>query len=143
MYQLILFLHIFSSILSIGPFFVLVPMTKKMRTAESIVLLEYLSLFTSAVRLVKHAGHVLVTTGVLLIWQSAWPWTASWVVMTIAVMISSVFFLARAFSPVIRKFHEQKLSREELVQKLHRSVWIYIALLMMMLWFMVAKPDIW
>ncbi|WP_211272848.1 hypothetical protein [Domibacillus antri] len=142
-YQLILYLHIFSAILSIGPFFVLVPMTKKMKTAENEVLLAYLSLFKSAVGLVKHAGHVLVTTGVLLIWQSAWSWTTSWVVMTIAVMAGSVFFLARAFSPVIRKFQEQKLSEEELIRRLHRSVWIYIALLMMMLWFMVSKPVLW
>jgi hypothetical protein len=142
-YQVVLFLHIFSAILSIGPFFVLVPITKKMRATDESVLLAYLSVFSSAVRLVKHAGHILVTTGVLLIWQSAWAWTTSWVVMTIAVMVSSVFFLARAFSPVILKFHEQKLSQDELIRKLHRSVWIYIALLMMMLWFMVSKPVLW
>jgi hypothetical protein len=142
-YQVILFLHIFSAVLSIGPFFVLVPMIPKMRVADQRGLLAYLSLFKSTVRLVKHAGHVLVTTGVLLVWKSAWTWSTSWVVMTIAVMVSSVFFLARAFSPAICKFHAQKISQDELISKLHRSVWIYIALLMIMLWFMVAKPVLW
>ncbi|OAH58777.1 hypothetical protein AWH49_03625 [Domibacillus aminovorans] len=142
-YQVILFLHIFSAVLSIGPFFVLVPMIPRMRAADQRGLLAYLSLFKSTVSLVKHAGHVLVTTGVLLVWKSAWSWSTSWVVMTIAVMVSSVFFLARAFSPVICRFHAQKISQDKLISKLHRSVWIYIALLMIMLWFMVAKPALW
>ncbi|WP_018394997.1 MULTISPECIES: hypothetical protein [Bacillaceae] len=142
-YQVILFMHIFSAILSIGPFFVLVSMIPRMRAADQRGLLVYLSLFKSTVSLVKHAGHVLVTTGVLLVWKSAWSWSTSWVVMTFAVMVSSVFFLARAFSPVICKFHAQKISQDKLISKLHCSVWIYIALLMIILWFMIAKPALW
>lgn len=143
MYELILFLHIFSAILSIGPFFVLVPMTKKMRAAEVDVLLAYLDVFRSAVRLVKHAGHVLVTTGVLLIWQSTWTWGTSWIVMTIAVMVGSIVFLARAFTPVIRQFHAGECTQSNLADKLHRAAWMYIGILALMLWFMTAKPVFW
>lgn len=143
MYELILYVHIFSAILSIGPFFVLVPMTKKIRTAHHDVLLAYLDVFRSAVRIVKHAGHVLVTTGVLLIWQSAWTWGTSWIIMTIGVMVVSIVFLARAFTPVIRQFHAGERTQNDLAAKLHRAVWVYISILALMLWFMTEKPAFW
>lgn len=142
-YKLLLYIHIFSAILSIGPFFVLLPMMRKLRNAKSEVEHAYLGIFKSAIRLVKHAGHVLVTSGVLLIILGSWSWATSWIVMTIFVMISSVFFLARAFSPTLKKFNDTDQHKELLVDKLHRGVWIYIALLMVMLWFMVAKPVLW
>lgn len=143
MYSLLLFLHIFSAALSIGPFFVLLPLIKKIRVAERSALLAYLDVFQSTVRLVKHAGHVLVITGMLLIWQSSWMWGTSWIVMTIIVMAASIVFLARAFTPVIRKFHESKWTQKELADKLFRSVWLYIGILALMLWFMTAKPAFW
>ncbi|WP_046180042.1 hypothetical protein [Domibacillus tundrae] len=143
MYELILYLHIFSAILSIGPFFVLMPMTKKIQTANLDVLSAYLDVFRSAVRLVKHSGHVLVTTGVLLIWQSAWTWGTSWIVMTIAVMVGSIVFLARAFTPVIRQFYAGERTQNDLAAKLHRAVWVYISILALMLWFMTTKPVFW
>ncbi|HSP21658.1 MAG TPA: DUF2269 family protein [Planococcus sp. (in: firmicutes)] len=143
MYTVILFLHIFSAILSIGPFFVLLPLVKRMDGAENAVLQSQIVTFRSAVRLVKHAGHVLVATGVLLIWQSGWAWTDSWIVLTLAVMVGSVFFLARAFKPVLRKFEEPGANREALLRELSRSIWLYILLLALMLWLMVAKPAFW
>ncbi|RNF38701.1 hypothetical protein [Planococcus salinus] len=143
MYTAILYAHIMSAVLSIGPFFVLVPMVKKMAIAEGAVLRTHIATFKSATRLVKHAGHLLVTTGVLLIWQSSWSWTASWIVLTLAVMLGSVFFLARAFTPVLRKFDDVQEDQLQLVRKLNRSLWIYIFLLMLMLWFMVDKPMLW
>ncbi|MGC4378686.1 hypothetical protein WD019_17450 [Fictibacillus sp. Mic-4] len=142
-YRFILYLHIFSVILSIGPFFVLLPFVKKLRTAEQPVLNEHLGLFRFVVRLAKHSGHVLVVTGILLVWMGPWTWKTSWIDMTLLVMISSLFFLARAFSPSIRKFSEPGHNRETLVQRLSRSIWTYIILLLIMLWFMVTKPMFW
>lgn len=143
MYTVILFAHIFSAILSIGPFFVLVPLVKRMKNVPDLVLESQIVTFKSAIRLVKHAGHVLVTTGVLLIWQGHWPWSTSWIVMTLAVMFGSVFFLARAFKPVLRKFDEPEADRSSLIRKLDHSIWLYIFLLLVMLWLMVAKPQLW
>lgn len=143
MYSVFLYLHILSAVLSIGPFFVLLPLLKRMDGAAEMVLQSQIATFRSAIRLVKHAGHVLVATGVLLIWQSAWMWTTTWVVLTLAVMFGSVFFLARAFKPVLRKFDEPASDRKDLLKKLHRSTWLYIALLLIMLWLMVAKPVLW
>ena len=143
MYTVILYLHIFSAILSIGPFFVLLPLVKRMDGAEDLVLRAQIATFRSAVRLVKHAGHVLVSTGVLLIWQSGWAWADSWIALTLAVMAGSIFFLARAFKPVLRKFEEPGANRVALLRELNRSIWLYVLLLALMLWLMVAKPAFW
>lgn len=143
MYSILLYAHIMSAILSIGPFFVLVPLIKRMATAKGEVLQAHIATFKSATRLVKHAGHVLVGSGILLIWQSAWEWSASWIVLTLAVMVGSIFFLARAFTPVLRKFNDPQADQTAIVKKLNRSLWIYIFLLLLMLWFMVDKPILW
>ncbi len=107
-YTLLLYIHIFSVILSIGPFFVLFPLLKKLRQATAETEQTCIEIFRSAIRLVKHAGHVLVGSGILLMMVSSWPWTTSWIVMTIAVMVSSIFFLARAFTPTLKKFNSEQ-----------------------------------
>jgi hypothetical protein len=74
---------------------------------------------------------------------SGWTWKTSWIVITILIMVSSLFFLARAFSPLLRKFTDRKQDREMLTKKLMRTTLAYLFLLLVMLWFMVAKPNIW
>ncbi|MBT2571383.1 hypothetical protein [Planococcus sp. ISL-110] len=143
MYTLMLYAHVLSAALSIGPFFVLLPLVKRMETAAGDVLDSQVTTFKSAARLVKHAGHVLVATGILLIWQGPWEWGTSWIVCTLAVMVASVFFLARAFTPILHQFGNEDASQLLLVKKLKRSLWIYILLLLLMLWFMVDKPMFW
>lgn len=143
MYTFIVFIHVVSAILSIGPFFVLFPLLNRMKGKSKEVLDSYLEVFQAAIRIVKHAGHVLVASGILLMWQGNWPWTTSWVIMTIVVMVSSIVFLARAFKPNIRLFQDGLIDLHMLIQKLRRSVWLYIILLAVMLWFMVAKPNMW
>ncbi|MFF3024904.1 hypothetical protein ACFVRR_19995 [Gottfriedia sp. NPDC057948] len=143
LYRMLLYIHIASVILSIGPFFVLIPILKKLHTSKSAIQQSYLDVFRFAVRLAKHAGHVLVGSGVLLVLVGHWSWKTSWIVMTILLLVSSLFFLARAFSPTIRKFSEPTHDQRMLIQKLRRSIWIYIVLLMVMLWFMVVKPALW
>ncbi|MGG0175747.1 hypothetical protein [Gottfriedia acidiceleris] len=143
LYRLLLYIHIASVILSIGPFFVLIPILKKLHTTQSAIQQSYLDVFRFAVRLAKHAGHVLVGSGVLLVLAGHWSWKTSWIVMTILLLVSSLFFLARAFSPTIRKFSEPNHDKKLLIHLLRRSIWIYIVLLMIMLWFMVVKPTLW
>ncbi|MFC3209740.1 DUF2269 family protein [Planomicrobium okeanokoites] len=143
MYTVILYAHILSAALSIGPFFVLIPLVNRIREADTKSLSGLVATFRSATRLVMHAGHVLVATGVLLVWLGPWPWLSPWILMTLVVMFSSVFFLARAFSPVLKKFAEPEADQSALAEKLKRSLWIYIMLLLLMLWFMVDKPTLW
>lgn len=142
-YKLLLYLHILSAIISIGPFFALIPLVSKLRGAEIIEQNAYVVIFRYAIRLAKHAGHVLVATGILLVYVGSWSWKSSWIVITVLILLGSLFFLARAFSPKLRKLHEPKQDQEKIIGLLSRSIWIYLGLLMIMLWFMVTKPDLW
>lgn len=143
LYRILIFIHVVSVIVSIGPFFILLPLVKKLRVAGVTEIDTYLDTFRFVVRLSKHSGHVLVGSGILLVLLGPWTWSTPWIVMTLFIMFCSLFFLARAFSPTLRKFHEEGQNREKLVAKLNRTIWTYIILLMAMLWFMVVKPNLW
>ncbi|NKE07445.1 hypothetical protein [Mesobacillus selenatarsenatis] len=142
-YRIIIYLHVASVVMSIGPFFILMPIVKKLPDAVGKELEAYLATFKSAVRLSKHAGHVLIGTGVLLVILGPWTWKTPWIIATLALLFASLFFLARAFSPTLRKFAEEGANKIELSAKLKRTIWTYIILLMSMLWFMVVKPNLW
>jgi len=139
-YRILVFLHVLSAVVSIGPFFILLPISNKLKVAKVAEINPYLDTFRFVVRLPKHSGHVLVGSGVLLIILGPWTWGTPWIIMTLFIMFCSIFFLARAFSPKLQLFHEEGQNREGLVAKLKRTVWIYIVLLLAMLWFMVTKP---
>lgn len=142
-YSLLLYIHILSVIMSIGPFFVFIPVIKKLRSAETMEQNAYLNTFRSAIRLAKHAGHLLVISGILLVIVGSWTWSTSWIIMTIAILVGSLLFLARAFSPKIRKFAEPGQDKERIIHMLNRAVYIYLTLLLIMLAFMVIKPTLW
>ncbi|WP_199484582.1 hypothetical protein [Peribacillus glennii] len=141
-YRLLIYVHVISVIVSIGPFFILLPIAKKLRMGHMQVD-GYLETFRFVVRLAKHSGHVLVGTGILLVVSGPWTWSTPWIVMTLVILFCSLFFLARAFSPTLQKFNQEGQNRRVLAEKLTRSIWIYIILLLAMLWFMVGKPDLW
>ena len=106
LYKLLLFTHILSAIMSIGPFFVLLPVLGKLTTAEGPEQTAYVNTFRFAIQLAKHTGHVLVVSGVLLAVAGSWPWHTPWIVMTVLILVSSLFFLARAFSPKLKALVE-------------------------------------
>nr|WP_279663763.1 DUF2269 family protein [Ectobacillus ponti] len=143
MYKALLYIHVTSAVLSIGPFFLLFSTIKKLRQADEQTEQAYLDTFRFAVYLAKHAGHVLVVAGILLAVLGSWPWTTPWLLLTIIILVASLLFLARAFSPTIRKFGTPGADRQQLVDKLLRAVWIYVVLLLTMLWLMVTKPMLW
>lgn len=142
-YRILLYIHIISVILSIGPFFAVLPIIKKMRDPEGAARAAYIQTFKIVVRLTMHAGHVLVVSGILLVIFGSWTWKTSWIVMTIVIMVSSLYFLARAFSPLLRKFAEEGQDRAQLSKKLMQTTIVYVLLLLVMLWFMVVKPNLW
>lgn len=143
LYQTLIYLHVLSVIASIGPFFILFPIIKKMPTSEGALLESHLDTFRFVVRLTKHAGHVLVGSGILLVITGPWTWGTPWIVMTLVIMFCSLFFLARAFSPLLRQFREDNQDKFDLSAKLSKALWKYIILLVLMLWFMVVKPGLW
>lgn len=143
LYRILIYLHILSAIVSIGPFFILLPTVNKLHKTKDAEMGAYLGIFWFVVKMTKHAGHVLVISGILLILLGPWTWVTPWIIMTFVIMFGSVFFLARAFSPKLRKFPEKNANKAELAAGLKRSLWMYILLLLAMLWFMVVKPTLW
>lgn len=103
----------------------------------------YIEAFKGAITLVKHSGHVLVASGILLMWHAGYHWNTSWIVLTFLVMFASIVFLARAFKPTLRTFNTPAFNHLQFVSLLHRKTWMYIVLLLIMLWLMVAKPVLW
>lgn len=143
MYAWLLYIHVISAMVSIGPFFVLIPMLRKLQSAEGAVLDTYLDSFQFVVRLSKHTGHVLVASGLLLMWFSGLPWTTPWIFGTFVVLFASLFFMARAFSPTLRKLRQPEHERAALVRKLSRALYLYMLVLFIMLGLMVMKPALW
>ncbi|CAG7629840.1 hypothetical protein ACFQI7_16095 [Paenibacillus allorhizosphaerae] len=143
MYPWIVFIHSVSAMVSIGPFFVLIPMLRKLQTAEGELKSSYLDSFHFVVRLSKHAGHVLVFSGLLLMWLGRWPWTTPYIAGTFVVLFASLFFMARAFSPTIRKLRQPENDHPALLRKLRRSLYLYLFVLFVMLWLMMMKPLLW
>jgi uncharacterized membrane protein len=142
-YIVLLYLHIFSVVLSIGPYFVLFPLLALIRKAPFEQLPDYLEPFRITVRLTKHAGHVLVATGIILTWITAWTWKTSWIISTVLIMVASLYFIARAFSPLLRQLKAPHEDRDLLVNKLRKALIWYVIITLLMMWFMVAKPSIW
>jgi len=140
---IIIYIHVLSAVISVGPLVALLPLLNKMEKTEETQLVGFVQAFQTSITVVKHAGHVLVISGIILIGISAWTWTTSWVVMTIAVMIGSLVFLAKAFKPTLKTFGTSTFHKEQFIGKLRKSTIIYIILLLIMLWLMVAKPIIW
>lgn len=143
MHTLFLYIHVVSAVVSIGPLVALIPMLNKMRVAEEEKMSGFVSAFRISINVVKHAGHVLVISGFVLVAISGWKLTTSWVLLTLALMVASVVFLATAFKPILNTFGTQEFKRELFIKKLRKSTWQYIVILLIMLWLMVAKPMLW
>jgi hypothetical protein len=142
-YIAIIFIHVLSAVVSIGPLFVLFSLLSKMRNSIEQEDQAYIAVFRSVVRLIKHAGHVLVGSGILLVIMGPWSWKTPWLISTIALMVISIFFLARAFSPKLKKMEEPNPDKQVLIKQLKNSTWTYIGLLALMLALMVIKPTLW
>ncbi|CAM3145706.1 hypothetical protein FITA111629_06355 [Filibacter tadaridae] len=142
-YGIIVFLHVASAVTSIGPLFILMPVIKRLYDVNVDIENAYLSIINVIVRIVMHAGHVLVFSGVLLIILGPWPWYTSWVIMTLAVMLVSAVFLTKGFTKVLRRFHLPGANKNDILKSLNRTSWGYIGLMLIMLWLMVQKPMLW
>ena len=142
-YGIFVFLHVVSAVISIGPLFLLMPIIRRLHGVDEQIEQAFLTVIHVTIRVVMHAGHALVVTGVLLLILGPWPWHSSWVIMTIAVLLLSAFFLSRGFTQVLRNFHKPGVDKNDILRRLNRTAWTYIILMLIMLWLMVQKPMIW
>ncbi len=113
--------YFFSVILSIGPYFVLYPLLSKIEKSPPEVLPLFLDSFRHTVRLTKHTGHVLVTTGVLLAWLGSWSWNTPWIIATLLILVGSLFFSGKGLFPGAAGVKQASHQRPELVAKLKRA----------------------
>ncbi len=143
LYDVIIFLHVISAVLSIGPLFLLMPIIKRLRGVGPEIETAYLTIIKVIIRLVMHAGHVLIVTGILLLIFGPWPWHSSWIIATIIVLLLSGVFLSKGFSVVLRRFNVEGYCKSKILNRLNQTSWIYIALMLVMLWLMVQKPILW
>nr|WP_106782378.1 hypothetical protein [Lysinibacillus timonensis] len=139
----IIYIHVVSAIVSVGPLVVLLPLLTKMEKSDESELSGFVQAFQTSITVVKHAGHVLVLSGIILVWLSVWTWTTSWVFMTVVIMVGSILFLAKAFKPTLKTYGTSQFDKEKFIAKLRKSTILYILLLLIMLWLMVAKPMLW
>lgn len=142
-YGVMVFLHVFSAIISIGPLFLLMPIIRRARGVAAEVEQAYMSVINVIIRIVMHAGHLLVVTGAILVFLGPWLWYTSWVIMTLVILLLSGVFLATGFTRVLRKFNTPGTNKDAILRRLNRTSWGYIGLMLIMLWLMVEKPMLW
>ncbi|WP_262173616.1 hypothetical protein [Saccharococcus sp. Marseille-Q5394] len=143
MYGTIVFVHVVSAVLAIGPLFLLLPTIKRLRNVDLPTENAYLTIIKIIIRLVMHAGHLLVISGALLLLTGPWPWYTSWVITTLAIMLASGVFLSSGFTKVLRRYYLPNSHKGEILTVLTTTAWIYIGLMLVMLWLMVQKPMLW
>ena len=142
-YNITLFIHILSAVIAIGPLFAIFSMLKRMKQADEIVVYGIVEGLRGAVRAVSLAGHVVVPSGIVLMWLGGWSWQTSWVLATIVVMLASLLFLAKAFKPAWRIADAAVFRKELFIKTVQMATVKYIAIMLIMLWLMVVKPQLW
>lgn len=86
---------------------------------------------------------MLVITVILLWWLGGFSLFTSWILIPVVILFSGLFFLARAFSPVIESLEKGEINKDAGVKKLRRSLYGYLIILLISMWFMIAKPVLW
>src|SRR5262245_8560289 len=106
MYLFLVNVHIISAIISTIPVLLFVPILIELRGATASRRVVLLSIYSNIVWVIKHAGHVLITSGVLQIWIGGWSLFTPWIVASLVIILGALFFIARAFTPIINELKE-------------------------------------
>ena len=142
-YKIALFLHVLSAVVATGPLFAIFPMLKRMESVEGALEQGIIEGLRGAVRAVSLAGHFLVPTGIILLLLSGWSWKTSWVLTTIIMLVASLLFLATAFKRAWRIAEAAHLDKHLFIRTMKSATIKYIVIMSIMLWLMVAKPQLW
>ena len=143
LYTIILYTHILSAIVSMGPLFAIFPLLNRMKDAPSEQVGGYVQSIQGILRAIANGGHVVVPSGLLLIWFSGWSWKTSWVILTFIVMFASLFFMARAFKPAMTYAKSNGFVKENFISMIKNATLKYIFLMGILLWLMIVKPNFW
>lgn len=143
LYTFLIYIHIISAIGSVGPLFVLLVLLNRMGKVDTGEWKGYVQSLQGSIDVVKHAGHAVVLSGILLILLGSWSFVHSWVVLTLILLVASLVFLARAFKPTMQTYGSDSFNKKQFIFTLQKNTWIYITLLLMITALMVFKPIIW
>lgn len=144
-YDVFHYLHVVGAIFAIGPYAVFFHVLRLMKQIENggMVHGANLAVLRFVVWVSKHAGHVLVVSGVFLWWLGRFALWTSWIVIPVVILLAGLYFMARAFSPILERLEQGVLDASTGMQKLRVSLWGYLVILLVSLWFMIAKPELW
>ena len=142
-YKIALFLHVLSAVVATGPLFAIFPMLKRLEKIEGAFEQGMIEGLRGAVRAVSLAGHFLVPTGIVLLLFGGWSWQTSWVLATIIMLLVSLLFLAKAFKPAWRIAEATHFDKQLFIRTMRSATIKYILIMIVMLWLMVAKPQLW
>ena len=142
-YKIALFLHVLSAVVATGPLFAIFPMLKRMEKVEGALEQGMIEGLRGAVRAVSLAGHFIVPTGIILLLFSGWSWNTSWVLATIIMLLASLLFLAKAFKPAWYLAEAANFDKRLFIRTMRNATIKYILIMIAMLWFMIAKPQLW
>ena len=143
LYKLLLFTHVLSAVVATGPLFALFPLLNRMKNATDIEAPSYIHALQGVLRAVANGGHYIVPTGLLLVYFSGWPWSASWLVVTYITMTLSLYFMARAFKPAMKYAKAADFSKDRFIRMVKIATWKYITLMAFFIWLMTSKPNFW
>ncbi|MGM9951220.1 MAG: DUF2269 family protein [Lysinibacillus sp.] len=142
-YEVVVYIHVLSAIVAIGPLFSIFPILKRMEKIDEKEARGAVEGLRGVVRAVSLAGHVLVPSGIVLIWLGGWSWKTPWVLATIILLVASLLFLAKAFKPAWRIAEAEVFQKEQFIPVMQKAAGAYIAIMLAMLWLMVVKPELW
>lgn len=143
LYKTIVFIHVVSAVAAIGPLFSIFPILARIEKAKDRDIKGLIEGLRGVVRAVSLGGHVLIISGIVLLWMSGWSWKTSWILATIILLIVSLFFLAKAFKPAWRIAESEHFQKGAFIAVMKRATILYIIIMLMMLWLMVVKPQLW
>ena len=142
-YKIALFLHILSAVVATGPLFAIFPMLKRMEKIEESLEQGMIEGLRGAIRAVSLAGHFIVPTGIILLLFGGWSWKTSWVLATFIMLVASLLFLAKAFKPAWHLAGATHFDKQLFIRTMRSATTKYILIMIVMLWLMVAKPQLW
>lgn len=142
-YEIVVYIHVLSAVVAIGPLFSVFPILKRMERVDEKEARGVVEGLRGVIRAVSLAGHVLVPSGIILIWLGGWSWKTPWVFATVILLVASLLFLAKAFKPAWRIAEAEVFERERFIPAMQKAAGAYIAIMLIMLWLMVVKPQLW
>lgn len=145
MYLFLVNVHIVSAIISSMPVLLFIPILIELRKAKGSRKVSLLAVYSKIVWVIKHAGHVLIASGVIQIWLGGWSLFTPWILASLVIILGALFFIARAFTPIIDEWKESsdQTNTRFLLFRLTRASVLYALIMMFVGYLMLAKPNLW